>query len=132
MRIVNPHGTERSRAIQQDYALQSFRAALEREYESRTVSDVLLELAPNDRDLIYDRVNLIMDSERRHSWFSNMFRRYVRSLKTRQAIRSNIDQYLTVLFIAISATVIIFDISLYGVNGIWLMAAVPLASTGAI
>jgi len=133
MRIVNPHGTEKSRAIQQYYALQSFRTALEREYESRTVSDVLLELAPDDRDLIYDRVNLVMDSkaERHHSWFSSMYRKYLQSLKTRQAIRSNIDKYLTATFIALAAAIICADIAFYGAPA-FLSIGIPLASSGAI
>ena len=36
MRIVNHHGTERTRAIQQDYALRSLRNTLELELNAKT------------------------------------------------------------------------------------------------
>lgn len=128
MQIVNPHGTERSRAIQQDYALQSFRNALEREYKPFTVSDLLLELGVEDRENL--ETELQDKAERRHSWFSNMYRKYLRSLETRQAIRSNIDKYVTVLFIAAVAVIIITHVGLYGAPA-FLSIGVPL-STGAM
>ena len=120
MRIINRHKSERARAIQQDQALLSLRNTLELELNAATYKHML---DAEDRDNL--QTELRDKAKRRYG-----FRKYLQSLKTRQAIRSNINEYLTVLFIAVAAGIIITHIGLFGAPA-YLAIGIPL-STGAI